>query len=199
MPHLFPDFRPGGALVRERIGRIAELIDVKCAGNFCRQSDRHVLIIFRMTARDIGPRHPHFGAECAHVRDFFLRHLVGNDQDNAIAFRAAISARPRPVFPAVASIIVPPGSQFPIALGRFDHRERDTILDRAGRILVLELHEKLARPGVHARDFDERRVADERKNGRRLTVRRDQGEEEAVMGEARRAFREDNRLRLCRA
>ena len=79
------------------------------------------------------------------------------------------------MFPAVASMIVPPGSQLSFPLGGFDHRERDAILDRAGRILVLQLDEKLARSGVHPRDLHQRRVADERKNGRRFTLRRNGG------------------------
>ena len=52
-----------------------------------------------------------------------------------------------------------------VALGRFDHGQGDAILDRAGGILILQLDEELAGAGVHARDLDQRRVADERKNG----------------------------------
>ena len=88
MAHLFPNFRTGRAFMRERIRRIAKLIDVKCAGNFFGQARRDVLIIFRMATRDVGPRQPHFGAERTHMRDFFLRHFVGNNKDDAVAFRA---------------------------------------------------------------------------------------------------------------
>ena len=95
VPHLFPDFRTSCALVRERIRRIAELVDVKSARNFFGQAERHVLIIFRMTARNIGTREPHFRAERTHMRDFFLRHFVGDDKDDAIAFRARDQARGR--------------------------------------------------------------------------------------------------------
>src|SRR6266516_50500 len=53
MPHLFPNLRPGGALMRERICRIAKLIDVKPARDFFSESRGHVLVIFRMAARHI--------------------------------------------------------------------------------------------------------------------------------------------------
>ena len=72
-------------------------------------------------------------------------------------------------------MIVPPGSKFPIAFRGFDHRQRDAVLDRAGRVLVLELDEKLTRSGIHPRDLDQRRVADQRKNRGRLAVDWDGG------------------------
>ena len=110
------------------------------------------------------------------MRDFFLRHLVGNDEDDAITFRAgdkreAEAGVARGGFDDRAA-----GLQMPVALGGFDHRESDAILDRAGRVLVLELHEKLARTGVHPRDLDQRRVADERKNCGRFVARGSGGE-----------------------
>ena len=171
MAHLLPNLRPGSAFVRERIGRIAELIDVEGAGNFRGEAGRHILIIFRMTAGDVGARHPHLGAERAHVRDFFLRHLVGDNENAAVAFCAGDQSQAEAGIPGSRLDNGAARLQFSIAFRRFDHRESDAILDRAGRVLVLELEEKLARAGVHPRDFHQRRVADERKNRGRLCCR----------------------------
>ena len=92
--------------MREWIRRIAELVDIKSAGNFAGQTRRHILIIFRVAAPHIGTRQPHFGAESADVRDFFLRHLVRNNENDAVTFRRRDQGEPEPG----------------IARGRFDDR-----------------------------------------------------------------------------
>ena len=158
-------------LVRERIGRIAELIDVKRARNFRRQSRGDILIIFRMPAGHVASRQANFRAERADVGDFLLRHLVGNDEDDAITLRAGDEGEAEAGVARGRLDDRAAGLQLPIALRRLDHRERDAVLDRAGRILVLQLHEKLARTGIHPRDLDQRRVADERKDGGRFVRR----------------------------
>src|SRR5439155_460525 len=48
-----------------------------------------------------------------------------------------------------------------LALGRLDHREPDAVLDRAARVVALELEEELARSRLESRHLHERRVADE--------------------------------------
>ena len=64
------------------------------------------------------------------------------------------------MLPAVASMIVPPGLQVAASLGLLDHREPDAVLDRARRVLQLELEEELARPGVELPELEHRRPAD---------------------------------------
>ncbi len=88
MPHLFPNFRSGRALVRKGICRIAELVHIKPARNFFGESRSNILVIFRMAPCHIRTRDPHFGAECFYVRNFFLRHFVWNDKQDAITLRA---------------------------------------------------------------------------------------------------------------
>src|SRR5262249_55525522 len=63
--------------------------------------------------------------------------------------------------------------QFPFLLRRFDHRERDPVLDRATGILILKFEKQLARPSVELRNLHQGRVADQRKNVRRFIVRCD--------------------------
>ena len=57
-----------------------------------------------------------------------------------------------------------------LALGRFDHRERDPVLNRAARIFIFQFQEKVTRPGVDLRDLHQRRVADQRKDRGWLVV-----------------------------
>ena len=73
--------------MRERIRRITKLVHVKAAGNFFGEAKCYILVILGMAARHIRPCDPHFGAERSHMRYLFLRHLVGNHEQDAIAFR----------------------------------------------------------------------------------------------------------------
>ena len=57
----------------------------------------------------------------------------------------AARASPTPVLPAVASMIVPPGCSQPAALGLFDHRHADAVLDAAAGIERLEFDQHLRR------------------------------------------------------
>ena len=66
------------------------------------------------------------------------------------------------MLPDVGSSRCRPGSELARGLGRLDHRLRDAVLDRAGRVLALELAVDLdGRLGRDPRQLDERRVADE--------------------------------------
>ena len=115
--------------MRERVRRIAKLIHIKPARDLLREPRGDILIIFRMTAGDVRPDDAHFRAERAHVRNFLLRHLVGNDEQHAITFR---SRDKRQTEAGVASGCLdhrPPRLQFSFRLGRFNHGKRDTVLD----------------------------------------------------------------------
>jgi hypothetical protein len=70
------------------------------------------------------------------------------------------------VLPAVASTTGAAGSEAAVAFGGLDHRQADAVLDRAAGVLRFELQEQRARPGVEARDLDQRRVADQFQDGR---------------------------------
>ena len=58
---------------------------------------------------------------------------------------AAARARPTPVLPAVASMIVPPGCSQPAPLGLLDHGHADAVLDAAAGIERLELDQDRGR------------------------------------------------------
>src|SRR5216683_6614207 len=170
VPHLLPDFRACRALMCERVRRISKLVDVKAAGNFLSQTGGDILIIFRMTARHIRAGKPDLRTERADMRDFFLRHLVGNDQDDAVAFRAGDQGEAESGVAGGRLNDGPARLKFSLVFCGFDHGERNTVFDRARRILIFKFNEKLTWPSIHSRDFDERRVADERKNRRRFVA-----------------------------
>ena len=71
--------------MRQRVGRIGELVDVEGAGHLGGDLLGHVLVIFGMALADVGARHAHLGAERAQMLDLLARHLVGHDQHDAVA------------------------------------------------------------------------------------------------------------------
>jgi hypothetical protein len=58
-----------------------------------------------------------------------------------------ISASPMPVFPAVASTIVPPGASLPFLLRPPDNPDGRAVLHASARVQVFELGEDVGRPG----------------------------------------------------
>ena len=157
--------------MRQRIRRVAKLVDVKCARNFLGESCGHVLIIFRVAASHIRPGDPHFGTESSYVRNFFLRHLVRDHQQDAITFCAGNERQPQTGIPCGSLHDRAARLQISLSLGRFDHRQRDSVLDRATRILIFKFQKKLTRASVELRNLHQRRVANERQNCGRFVVR----------------------------
>ena len=121
-----------------------------------------------MAAGHVTSREADFSPQCADVGDLFLGHLVGDDENDAITFRARDESEAEA---SVAGGRFDDGStrlQFALLFCRFDHGQRNAVLDRAGGILIFQLHKKLARPGVDARDLDQWCMADEGKDGGRF-------------------------------
>jgi hypothetical protein len=55
--HLLPDLRRGGGLVRQRIGRVVELVDVEgVAAGLLREAGGHVLVILGMALGHVRAR-----------------------------------------------------------------------------------------------------------------------------------------------
>src|SRR4029077_16972569 len=171
MPHLLPNLRTGRALVCERVRRITKLVHVKASRNLFGKPRRDILVILGMASRHIRPCDAHFGAERPHVRYLFLRHLVGNYQQDAIALRARDQRESQTGVARRSLNHCAAGLEFPLGLSCFDHRQRDSVLNGATRILIFKFEKKLTRPGVELRYFHQRRIADERKNLGRFAVR----------------------------
>ena len=113
-----------------------------------------------MSARHIRPCDPHFGAERSHVRYLFLRHLVGNYQQDAIALRARDQRESQTGVACCGLNDCAAGLQFPVGLGCFDHRQRNPVLDGATRVLIFEFEKKPTLAGVELRHLHQRRIAD---------------------------------------
>ena len=84
MVHLLPDFRARGAFVRQRIGRIAELVDEERAG-LLRDALGHVLVVLGVTLAHIGAGEHDLRAHRLQVEDFFPAHFIGHDQDQLVS------------------------------------------------------------------------------------------------------------------
>jgi hypothetical protein len=152
------------AVVRDRIW-IVELIG-RVVARLSRELGRpfdHVVDVLR--------RHPgpalhrrddvEVGAEGAHELAAFLGETVG-DHDQAAVAPGTADERERG--PSTTSRVLDDGvarREHAFPLGSLDHRKRHPVLERAGRIAVLELQPQLrAVCGRAARQTHERRVAD---------------------------------------
>ena len=113
-----------------------------------------------MSARHVRTSDPYFGPERFDMRDFFLRHFVGNHQQHAVTFRARDQRKAQTGVACRGFNHRAPGPQFPFVLCRFDHRERNPVLDRAAWILILKFEKKLTWTGLQLRNLHEGRVAD---------------------------------------
>ena len=159
--HLAQDFRAGRRLVRPRIGRIGELVDEDRAGRAARDRLGHVLIVVGMALADVRARGDDLGAHGLGVQHLLPRHLVGHDQQRAIALAAAHQGEPEPGIAGRRLDDRAAGLELAVGLRRLDHRARRPVLERAGRVRALELEKEPAGTAIDAGDLDERRVADE--------------------------------------
>lgn len=119
-----------------------------------------------MAFRDIGTGQMHFGAERLQMQDFFGGHFLRHHQHHAVALDPRHQRQPKAGVAGGRFNHHAPRLQAPVRLRRFDHRQPDPVLDRTARILRFQLQEQLARSGVDTRDFNQRRVADQREQGR---------------------------------
>ena len=89
-----------------------------------------------MTARNIGPSQSNFGAKGTDMGDFLLRHFVGNDENDSIAFCGRDQREPQASIAGSSFDDRASGRELTVPLRCFDHRKCDPILDRAGRVLI---------------------------------------------------------------
>jgi hypothetical protein len=87
--HLVQDFRTGRRLMRPRIGGVGELIDEERARRAPRDRFREVLIVVGMPLAHVRARDDDLGAHGLGVQHLLPRHLVGNDEQRAVALAAA--------------------------------------------------------------------------------------------------------------
>ena len=159
---LLPDLRPRRLVVGLRVGHVRVLVGLEAAGDLLREPVGDAVVALRRVVLDRGRRDHDLGAVGPQHRDLLLAHLVGHDEDAAVA---ACRRRDREADAGVAGGRLddrPAGPQLPLALRRLDHRHPDPVLVRAAGIQVLQLREQgrldVARDPVEP---DDRRVADQ--------------------------------------
>ena len=159
--HLLPDFRRGAGLVRKRVGRIGELIDIDGARGLGRDALGEVLVIGGMALAHVGAGHHDFGPHRLEMEHLLAAHLVRNDQDEAVALERRDERKAEAGIARGRLHQRAAGPQPAVALERGDHGERRAILDRAARVLSLQLDEQAASSRVEPGDLDQRRIADQ--------------------------------------
>src|SRR6185437_13453360 len=113
-----------------------------------------------MAIADIRARNANIGPQSLEVQYLLLAHLVGNDEDEAIALLCRDKRQAETGIPGGGLDQRAARPELAVALGCLDERQADAVLDRASGILVLEFGEEAAWPGIEPRQLDQRRVAD---------------------------------------
>jgi len=133
--------------MRQRIVGVSELID-KIGTLLFRDALPDILVVLRVALTYIGAGQDNLCTHRAQVEDFLLAHLVGQHQDQLVAFLSRDQCQAQAGVPCRCFEECVAGADV-TALFRFlDHRDTDTILDRAARIHEFELEEQAARAGV---------------------------------------------------
>ena len=163
--HLLPKLGACGGLVRFRIGRVGELVDVDGVWDVGGDALSHVLVVVRVALADVRAGDPHIDAEAAQVLDFLPRHLVRHHQHQAIALEDAHLGETEAGVAGGGLDDGPAWLQPPVLLRRLNHGQGDPVLDRAAGVGVLELHEQAAGSDVELIQLQQRRMADQVEGG----------------------------------
>ena len=161
MPALLPDFGRRRRFVGQRIGGIVELVGKEGARQVARQARRVILVVLGMALAHVRARGVHFRAQGFQVQHFFRRHLVGHDENHAVALDAAHQGQ---ADAGVAGGGLDDGAarlQAAVGFGRFDDGQADAVLDGTAGILRFQFQEQLAQARVEPGHFDQRGIADQ--------------------------------------
>ena len=147
--------------MRQRVGLVIELVDVKRAGQLVGQALGVILVIGGMALVDVGAGQHHLGTQRAQVENLLAAHFVRHHQDQRVAFlggdqRQAETGIPRRRLNNRAARLQLAGT-----LRFVNHRQRNAILNRAARILVFQLQEQRAGAGIKLVQLDKRGTANQ--------------------------------------
>ena len=159
---LLEDLRSSVRVVRVRVRHVRVLVGLEAARDLLGEPRADRVVRLRRVGLDGGRRDHDLGAVGAQHRDLLLAHLVGHDEDAAVALERRGDREPDARVPRGRLDDRAARLQQPVALGRLDHRQADPVLDRAAGVQVLELGED--RAGHVAGDAiepDDRGAADE--------------------------------------
>ena len=135
----------GRVVLRLGIVGVVVLVGLPGQGDLAGQAVRHRVVRLGVLGRHRGGTHHDLGSVGAQQGDLLGTHLVGADEDAAVAPTrrhdgepdAGVAARRLHDRPARLE-------ELPVSLGRLDHGERDAVLRRAARVEHLELGDERA-------------------------------------------------------
>ena len=139
---LLPDLRARRLVVRLRVRHVRVLVGLVAARDLLGEPVGDGVVALRRVVLDGGRGDHDLGAVRAQHRDLLLAHLVGHDEDAAVALERRGD---READAGVAGGRLDDRAarlELPVALGRLDHRHPDPVLDRAAGVEVLELCEQ---------------------------------------------------------
>ena len=136
---LLPDLGRGDVVVRLRVRHVRVLVGLEAAGDLLGEPRRDRVVRLRRLVVDRGRRDHDLGAVRAEHRDLLLAHLVGHDEDAAVALAGRCDGEADAGIARGRLDDRAARLQLPLALGLLDHREADPVLDRAAGVEVLEL------------------------------------------------------------
>ena len=138
---LLPDLGRGDVVVRLRVRHVRVLVGLEAARDLLGEPRRDGVVRLRRVVVDRGRRDHDLGAVRAEHRDLLLAHLVGHDEDAAVALAGRRDGEADAGVARGRLDDRPARLELPLALGLLDHREADPVLHRAARVQVLELGE----------------------------------------------------------
>ena len=151
--------------MRQRVGFVVELVDVKRAGQFVRQTLGVILVIGRMALVDVGAGQHHLGTQRAQVENLLAAHFVRHHQDQRVAFlggdqgQAETGIARRGLNNRAARLQLTGTFRF------VNHRQRNAILNRPARILVFQLQKERAGTGIKLMQLDQRGTTNQFSDG----------------------------------
>ena len=164
---LLPDLGRGDVVVRLRVRHVRVLVGLEAAGDLLGEPRRDRVVRLRRVVVDRRRRDHDLGAVRAEHRDLLLAHLVGHDEDAAVALARRGDGQPDAGVARGRLDDRAARLELPLALGLLDHREADPVLDRAARVQVLELGEDagVARRREPVEPYDRREPTSSRRVG----------------------------------
>ena len=168
-PGLLPDLRTGGLVVRPGVELVRVLVGLVRTRDLLGEPVGHRVVALRRLWRDRVRADDDLGSVRPQQRDLLLAHLVGHDEDAAVALQRGGD---REAGAGVAGGGLDDRAarfQLSLPLGSLDHRDPDPVLHGPAGVEVLELGDDGARVlGNQPLEADERGVADEVEDGRIL-------------------------------
>ncbi len=157
---LVEQLRCGGGGVRQRVGRVRELINIVSTRRLLCQAAGVVLIVLRVALCHVGAGQAHINTQRTQVVDLLMAHLVRHHQHQLIALLRSYQRQPEPGITCGGFNNGAAGNKQTLALGLVDHRQRHPVFDRAAGVLVLQLEKKRAWTRVQFMQLKHRGLTD---------------------------------------